>query len=276
VTHVQLPQGAIDYRAAGPVDSPFAPVVFVHGLLVDREIWTGVADLLAGRGIRSYAPTWPLGSHRVAMNAGADLSPRGQAAIINDFLAALDLTGVTLVGSDTGGALCQFTIDADDSRIGRLVLTNCDAFDVFPPSAFAGLITIGSHAALIKPLAGALKSTALRHSRRGFGGLFVGEPDPAITLAWVEPAFRDKAIRRDAAKLMSAIRPAELLDVSTRLNGFTKPVRLVWGDTDPYFPIAFAKRLAGAFPDATLTPVPGGRTFVSMDFPEQVADAIAG
>jgi pimeloyl-ACP methyl ester carboxylesterase len=276
VTQVQLPQGAIDYRAAGPADSPFPPVVFVHGLLVDREIWTGVADVLAERGIRSYAPTWPLGSHRVPMNAGADLSPRGQAAIINGFLAALDLTGVTLVGSDTGGALCQFTIDADDSRIGRLVLTNCDAFNVFPPSAFAGLVKIGSHAALIKPLAAALMSTAFRHSRRGFGGLFVGEPDPAVTRGWVEPAFRDKAIRRDAAKLMSAMRPADLLDVSTRFGSFTKPVRLVWGDADPYFTMAFAKRLAAAFPDATLTPVPGGRTFVSMDFPKQVADVIAG
>ena len=65
------------------------------------------------------------------------------AAIIDGFLAALDLTDVTLVGSDTGGALCQFTIDTDHSRIGRLVLTNCDAFDAFPPREFAGLIKVG-------------------------------------------------------------------------------------------------------------------------------------
>jgi pimeloyl-ACP methyl ester carboxylesterase len=271
---IQLPQGTIAYRAAGPADSAAPPVVFVHGLLVDHQLWTGTADVLAARGIRSYAPTWPLGSHRIPMNGDADLSPRGQATIINGFLAALDLTDVTLVGSDTGGALCQFTIDTDHERIGRLVLTNCDAFDTFPPPEFAGLITVGRHAALIKPLTALLKVTAIRHSRRGYGLTFAGRPDPAVTRSWIEPAFRDRAIRRDAAKLMGAMRPADLLDVSTRFGAFTKPVDLVWGDADTCFTITFAQRLAAAFPNATLTPVPGGRTFISMEFPEQVADAI--
>lgn len=104
-TRVDLPQGPITYRVTGPADGAFPPVVFVHGLLVDSQLWTDVADVLAERGIRSYAPTWPLGSHRIPMNADTDLSPRGVAAIINGFLAALDLSDITLVGSDTGGAL---------------------------------------------------------------------------------------------------------------------------------------------------------------------------
>ena len=274
-SRVELAQGTISYRVAGPADSPHPPVVFVHGLLVDGQLWSGVADVLAERGIRSFVPDWPLGSHRVPMNADADLSPRGLAVIISGFLAALDLADVTLVGSDTGGALCQFTIDTDQSRIGRLVLTNCDAFDVFPPREFASLIRVGSHAVLIKPMLTALKPTVIRHSRRGFGLLFAGEPDPTITRSWIEPALTDQAIRRDAAKLMSAMRPEELLDVSTRFDVFTKPVHLVWGDADPFFPISFAEKLAAAFPNATLTTVPGGRTFVAMDFPEQVADVIS-
>src|SRR5436305_4826960 len=144
---VELPQGTITYRIAGPADSELPPVVFVHGLLVDNQLWTRTADVLAMRAIRSYAPNWPTGSHSIAMNADADLSPRGIARIIIAFLAALDLTDVTLVGSDTGGAICQYTIDTDHSRIGRLVLTNCDAFDLFPPKEFEGLVKIGSHAA---------------------------------------------------------------------------------------------------------------------------------
>lgn len=271
---VELPPGTITYRSAGPVDSAFPPVVFVHGLLVDNKLWKAVADVLAERGIRSYAPNWPLGSHPVPMNADVDLSPRGIAAIINEFLGALDLTDVTLVGNDTGGALCQFTIDTDHSRIGRLVLTNCDAFDVFPPGEFSGLITVGRHPALLKPLTAALRSTAIRHGRRGYGLTFTRDPDPEITRSWIEPAFRDKSIRRDAAKLMSAMRPLELLDVSTRFDGFTKPVHLVWGDADVCFPLEFAERLAAAFPNATLTTVAGGRTFMPMEFPVEVANAI--
>jgi pimeloyl-ACP methyl ester carboxylesterase len=275
LNHVELPQGTVTYFVAGPADSAFPPVVFVHGLLVDSQLWTGVADVLAERGIRSYAPNWPLGSHRVPMNADADLSPRGMAATINGFLAALDLTDVTLAGSDTGGALCQFTIDTDHSRIGRLVLTNCDAFDHFPPREFEGLIKVGSRAALIKPLLAALKPSAIRHSRRGYGLLFAGKPDPKVTRSWIEPALRDKAIRRDAAKLMSAMWPEDLLDVSSRFDDFTKPVHIVWGDADTCFTISFAERLTAAFPNATLTTVTGGRTFISMEFPEQVADVIS-
>ena len=271
---VELPQGTVTYRAAGPADSAVPPVVFVHGLLVDGRLWTGVADRLAARGIRSYAPNWPLGAHRVPMRADADLSPRGLARIINEFLAAIDLTDVTLVGSDTGGALCQFTIDTDHSRIGRLVLTNCDAFDVFPPREFSGLVTTGRHPALIQPMLALLTVPAVRHSRNVYGRTFTGQPDPALTRSWIQPGLRDKAIRRDFAKLTSAIRPAELVDVATRFGAFAKPVRVVWGDADAFFPLDLAEKLAAAFPDATLTTVPGGRTFISVDFPDLVADVI--
>ena len=271
---VALPQGEIAYRASGPVDSTFPPVVLVHGLLVDSQLWSKVADLLAAGGIRSYAPDWPLGSHRAPMRPDADLSPRGQAAIINGLIAALDLSDVTLVASDTGGALSQFAIDSDPSRIGRLVLINCDAFEIFPPDEFRGLILLGSHAPLLRLLAAALTPTVVRHSSRGYGALFVTEPDPTLTRSWIEPALRNGAVRRDAAKLMSAMRPEELLDVSTRFRKFAKPVHVVWGDCDRFFPLSLAGRLAAAFPDSTLTTIAGGRTFISADFPEQLAAVI--
>ncbi|MGH7686746.1 MAG: alpha/beta fold hydrolase [Candidatus Dormibacteria bacterium] len=272
---VDLPQGTITYSVAGPAESASPPVVFVHGLLVDSRLWTSVAEDLAHRGIRSYLPNWPTGSHPIAMHDDADLSPRGIARIIIGFLAALDLTDVTLVGNDTGGALCQYVIDTDHSRIGRLVLTNCDAFDVFPPPEFAALIKVGSHAALIKPMLEALKLTSLRHRKNVYGGTFAGPPDAKITRSWIEPGIRDRRIRRDTAKLLGTMKPGDLLDVSTRLANFTKPVRLVWGDEDPFFSIALAERLAAAFPDSTLTPVRGGHTFISMEFPEPVAEVIA-
>ena len=140
---VDLPQGRVNYRVAGPPDSALPPVVFVHGIMVNGELWTGVADALAARGIRSYAPDLPLGAHPVPLSPDADISPRGVAALLLAFLDALGLTDVTLAGNDTGGALCQFLLDADASRVGRLVLTNCDAFDQFPPPPFPSRLHIG-------------------------------------------------------------------------------------------------------------------------------------
>lgn len=272
---IDTPAGTIRYRAAGQADSTAPPVVFVHGLLVNGELWSGVADHLAERGIRSYAPDLPLGAHDIALPESTNRSPRGVARIIIDFLVALDLTNVTLVGNDTGGALCQFLIDQDASRIGRLVLTNCDAFDQFPPPPFGALVAAGRSPGRLKMLMAPMRIRRLRHSILGFGGLVSKPLDPDLTKRWITPALEDAGVRRDAARFMAQIRKQDLLDASTRLHQFDKPVLLVWGAADRFFKLSFAERLRDAFPNARLVPVPEARTFLALDEPERLADEIA-
>jgi pimeloyl-ACP methyl ester carboxylesterase len=132
---IMLPQGTISYRDTG--EGP--PVVFVHGLLVDGTLWRKVTPLLDGAA-RSIAPDLPLGSHRTPMNADADVTPHGVARLVGDFLAALDLEDVTLVGNDTGGLISQLVALDHGERVGRLVLTNCDCFEVFPPKEFVPMV----------------------------------------------------------------------------------------------------------------------------------------
>ena len=66
----------------------------------------------------------------------------------------------------------------------------------------------------------------------------------------------------------------DLTDVAPRLGRFTKPVRLAWGTADRCFTPALGRRVADLFPDATFTEVPGARTFVALDDPQAVVDAI--
>src|SRR2546427_12390836 len=127
----RLPAGTIRYVERGRG----APIVFVHGLLVNGALWRKVVPRLSDR-FRCIVPDWPLGSHRAAMRVDADLSPPGLARIIADFLAALDLDGVTLVGNDTGGALCQPVGTHHPGRIRRPVLTPGDAHQNFLPLLF--------------------------------------------------------------------------------------------------------------------------------------------
>jgi pimeloyl-ACP methyl ester carboxylesterase len=274
MTTIDLPAGRIEYRITGPADSAHPPVVFVHGLLVNGELWSGVADLLAASGIRCYQPTLPLGSHRIAMSPDADLTPRGVARLLLDFLGALDLHDVTLVGNDTGGALCQFLIDIDHARVARLVLTNCDAFDKFPPAPFNLLVKAARRPALLRAAMASVRPTWLRHSALGFGPLVAKPLDPDLTRRWITPVLTDADVRRDTAKLARGIDPKDLLDVSTRLDRFDKPVTLAWGAADRFFKISFAERLAQTFPNAQLVRIEGGRTFVPLDEPEQVADQL--
>ena len=163
---VDLPQGKIGLlprQAERTALSTSLPVVLVHGLLVDARLWEQVAERLAAEGIRSYAPTLPLGAHQGPMNADADLSPRGIAQLVLDFIRTLNLSDVTLVGNDTGGAICQIVLGADTSRIGAAVLTNCDALGTFPPIGFAPLFRALRHPGLVACLASALRSKAMRH-----------------------------------------------------------------------------------------------------------------
>src|SRR6266487_5487234 len=136
---VSLPQGSVHYcdQGTGPT------LVFLHGLLANSLLWSRVIPRLSGQ-FRCIAPDLPLGAHSHPMQPDADLSPPGVAQLVADFLEALDLHDVTLVGNDTGGALCQFVLDTDASRIGRLVLTNCDAFEKFPPAPFGALVALAS------------------------------------------------------------------------------------------------------------------------------------
>lgn len=272
---IDLPSGTIHYRAAGPEQSTQPPVVFVHAFLMNGAVWSGVADLLAERGIRSYAPDWPLGSHPTPLRPDADQSPRGIARQILSFLDALDLDDVTLVGSDTGGALVQFVLDTDASRVGRVVLANCDAFDTFPPFPFNVILGLLKGSRRMKLNLLPMRSRMFRHSPLGFG-LLVNQPDAALTRSWIEPALTQPGVRDDAVRLLHALDPQELLDVSTRLKDFRGPVRIVWGTDDRSFTLDLGRRLQQAFTDAELVEVPGARTLVQLDAPEILAEQIAG
>jgi len=131
---VALRQGPITYRERGTGES----IVFVHGVFTNGDLWRKAVPVLATR-YRCLAPDWPLGSHLESMRPDADLSTPGLARLVADFLTALDLDNVTLVGNDTGGAICQLVIANHPERVGRLVLTSCDAFEVYPPAPFGFL-----------------------------------------------------------------------------------------------------------------------------------------
>ena len=113
-------------------------VLFVHGIWANHVLWEQVMAALPDT-VRAIAPDWPLGSQPEAFPAGADFSPAGLVGVICEFMDALDLQDVTLVGNDSGGGLCQLLITSGHpsvKRVGRLVLTNSDVLDQFPPKGF--------------------------------------------------------------------------------------------------------------------------------------------
>ena len=87
---------------------------------MNGALWRKVVPELAPD-FRCIAPDWPLGSHEVPLGDQADRTAGGMARLIADFMTELGLEDVTLVGNDSGGALCQLVVTRHPERVGRLV-----------------------------------------------------------------------------------------------------------------------------------------------------------
>jgi pimeloyl-ACP methyl ester carboxylesterase len=268
VRHIELPAGTIRYREAGEGKE----IVFVHGYLVDGRLWDGVVDRLAGR-FRCIAPDWPIGAQRIPMKPDADLSPPGVADLIDSFLAALELEDVTIVGNDSGGAMSQVLAARRPRRVGRLVLTNCDTHENFPPGIFKAMPPIaklpGGMTVLSAPFrVGAIARAAFRP--------FANTPIPAELIdSWMDPGLHDPGVRRDVQKVTAGMDKRFTLEAAERLSESELPVLLTWAPGDRFFPMKYAERLADEMPNARIVEIPGAKTFVPLDQPQRLADEIA-
>ena len=267
---VNLPQGTIRYREMGQGQ----PVVLVHGLLVNGLLWRDVAPILA-REFRVIVPDWPLGSHEVPLAEGADLTPPGLARLIADFLSELDLQDVTLVGNDTGGALCQLVVTRHPERVGRLVLTPCDAYDNFPPAMFRPLLLAARVPGAVWLIAQSLRPRPLRRLPIAFGWLTKRPLAPELSDAFMRPVLRDRRIRRQVAAFLKGVSPRHTREAAERLGEFDRPVLIAWAPEDRFFPLEHAERLAATFPNARLERIEDAYTFVSLDQPGRTAELIA-
>jgi len=266
---IDLPAGRIRYREAGEGK----PVVFVHGYLVDGRLWDGVVDDLSGR-YRCLAPDWPIAAQQVAMQPDADLSPYGIAAIIASFLEALDLDDVTIVGNDSGGAMSQVLVTRHPERIGRLVLTNCDTHENFPPGIFKAMPPIAQLPGGMTLLSAPFRIGAL--ARAAFKP-FSKNPIPAdLVASWMAPALHDPDVGRDAKKVTVGMNKRYTLEAAEKLRDSELPILLAWAPGDRFFPIRYAKRLVAETPNARLVEIPDSGTFVALDQPGRLAKEIAG
>lgn len=267
---VHLSQGTIRYREDGTGE----PLLFVHGLGVNGDLWRKVVPRLA-KDFRCIVPDWPLGSHEIPMSADADLSPPGLARLIVDFIDALGLDSVTLVGNDTGGALCQLVTAEHPERVARLVLTPSDLYDRFPPPIFKPLTKIVVVPGAAWLIAQSLRPRFAQRLPIAFGWVTKRHPEQAVVDGWLEPWRSSRAVRRDFGKAFRGADARYTIAAAQKLESFEKPVLLAWAAEDKLFPIEYARRLADALPNATLEEIDDSYTFIPEDQPERLAEAIA-
>jgi pimeloyl-ACP methyl ester carboxylesterase len=270
VPTVELSAGPIHYETAGPEDG--RPVVCVHGYLMGASLWRPLSVLLAGRGLRCLMPTWPLGAHREPMRREAELTMEGVAAIVADFLAALDLDDVILLGVDTGGAIAQVVAVEHPERLGGLVLASCDAFEHFPPRILEPFITAARLGAPVFAVALSVLRTRFGR-RRAYGALAYCDLDD-LARQWLAPPLSDRRVRHDLRRFTASLGPETTLRAADRLSEFERPALIAWSADDQFFPVVDAKRLAATLPDSRLEMIEGARSFSMLDMPRRLAELI--
>ena len=264
---IETSAGTIRYRERGSGE----PIVFVHGLLVNGDLWRKVVPLLADR-YRCIVPDWPLGSHELPLRSGADRTPRGIARIVTEFLDRLGLDGVTLVGNDTGSAIVQLVLAERPKRVARAVLTTGDAFENFLPPRFKPLQWLARVPGALWLSGQATRGPVL--GRVGYAPLSETLRDARIFDSYTGPGRRSAGVRRDLAKVLRAVSSSYTLQAAAKLGGFTGPVLIAWAADESIFPNEHAERLAKILPDARVEWIKDSRAFVPEDQPRALADAI--
>ena len=268
---LDLPGGPLRVfeRGSGPA------IVFVHGLLVNANLWRKVVPRLAPD-FRCVALDMPLGSHELAMPEGAPAGAPAAATLVADALDALDLDQVTLVGNDSGGAISQIVVTTRPERVGRLALTSCDYRENFPPKLFAyfkpAAVVPGLMWALLQPMRLGLP----RRSPIAFGWLTKRPIDRPAEDSYLYPAITDGAIRRDARGFIRGSDPSQTVAAANRLGEFDRPALIAWSADDRVFPQSDGRGLAADLPNARFELVEDSRTFSMEDNPGRLSELIAG
>jgi pimeloyl-ACP methyl ester carboxylesterase len=194
--------------------------------------------------------------------------------MVVDLMEELDLREVTLVGNDTGGAICQVVISEHPERVGCLVLTNCDAYEAFFPMVLSpfhyAARLFGTR--FVDLLAWTLRA---RFAQRALFKTVALRPIDNATLdAYGATLIQDPGVRHDLARFLRGVSKRHTLQAARSFPDFGRPVLIAWGDSDLFFSPRLALRLQSDFPDARLEVVSGSRAFVPEDRPERLASLI--
>ena len=266
---VDIPDGTISYRACGEG----SPIVFVHGVGVNGDLWRQVVPRLAGSH-RCVTPDLPWGSHSIPLKPDADLSLPGMARITADFLAALDLDDVAIVANDTGGAVAQALVGRHPDRIARLVLTSCDAFEKFPPTPQKYLEVMARSRLLTWIVAYTVQFKPIQRLPTAYGFVTSRAMPPDVMRSFTDPVRLNSGVRRDFRRMLRAVDTKYTFDAAARLASFDKPALVLWAENDKIFPRDHGRRLAKLLPQGRFELIADSRTFIPEEQPYRLVAAI--
>jgi pimeloyl-ACP methyl ester carboxylesterase len=259
---VVVPSGRIGYAEAG--EGPVA--LFVHGVLLNGHLWRHQLDELSD--VRRCIAPDLLAHGDTEISPEQDVSVSANATMLREFLDALGVEQVDLVGNDSGGGICQIFAAQNPGRIRSLTLTDCDTHDNWPPEPFKPFLEMAAGGGLRGALTAMLADKNVYRSAGALGPAYQHPErvtDETID-AFLKPLLRSDQRLHDLERFLAAFDCKHTVAVEGRLRKLTAPTLIVWGTDDIYFDVKWSHWLADTIPGTRKrVELEGARVF----FPEE-------
>lgn len=252
------------YRENGPEGIPRGTVLCVHGYPQSSFMWEPVLAAVAARGWRGVAPDL------LGFGDSPDDPPHTwerQLHAVDVLHDRLGLGPVVLVAHDWGG-LIGLRWACEHPQSIRAIVASGTGF--FPDGKWHGLAR-----SLRTPGQGEM---LVGTATRGSLGSLLHSISPSFTDAALDEyfkAFANRERRHGQLELYRSGDFGKLARYEGCLATLGVPALLVWGEDDPFAPLAGARRLQRELPGARLEVVPGTSHFVFDDAPEATAELVA-
>jgi pimeloyl-ACP methyl ester carboxylesterase len=241
---VRTPSGRISYseQGSGPV------ALFVHGVLLNGHLWrhqqTGLSDL------RRTIAVDLLAHGDTEIESDQNVSVTANAKMLNEFLDALNIDTVDVVGNDSGGGISQIFSALYPERVRSLTLTNCDTHDNWPPEAFKPFVAMVKAGGLRGTLEAMLSDKSIYRSPDALG-LAYEHPenvtDETIE-SYLRPFLATEQRTRDLERFVEAFDNKHTTAIEPKLKSLMAPTLIVWGTDDIYFDVKWSRWLADTIP----------------------------
>jgi pimeloyl-ACP methyl ester carboxylesterase len=242
--NVKTASGTIAYAEQGR--GPIA--LFVHGVLLNGHLWRH--QLAALSDIRRCIAPDLLAHGDTEIAAQQDVSVTANAKMLGEFLDALHIDQVDLVGNDSGGGIAQIFAAHHPQRVRSLTLTNCDAQDNWPPDAFKPFLEMAAAGGLPGTLGAMVSDKNIYRSPQALGPAYEHPEkvtDETIDI-YLKPHLQTAQRTRDLERFLAAFDPSHTIAIEARLKELHVPTLIVWGTDDIYFDAKWADWLAATIP----------------------------
>lgn len=241
---VDAPSGRIAYVAHGK--GPVA--LFVHGVLVNSFLWR---HQLAHLGETRRCIAVDLLAHGATqIDPAQDVSSTANATMLAQFLDALKIDKVDLVGNDSGGGMAMIFAANHPQRVRSLTLTDCDTHDNWPPEAFKPFLALSASGGLRGALETMLSDKNFYRSANALGPAYEDPKDVADETIemYLRTHLASEQRTNDLKRFLAAFDCSHTVAVEAKLKKLHAPTLIVWGTDDVYFDVKWSHWLAQSIP----------------------------